>query len=85
MFISTKKTLYYSSLNSSLSLFKHINNMVVITLKQLQRIINVVIDNYIQRHSPVFESTEFFNSTELLKSQNKNIDFDVIDNVEIFR
>ena len=83
LFIFAKKVLYHNSLDPSL-LSKNID-IIVITSKQLQRIINIVIDNYVQRYSFVFEFVEFFNLVESSKSQNENIDFDIIDNAEIFR
>ena len=64
---SAKKALYYSSLNPS-SQSINIDNITVITSKQLQRIINIVIDNYVQRYSLAFELVEFFDFAESSES-----------------
>ena len=78
--ISAKKALYYHFIDFSSFLFSNID--MIISSNQLQRMINVVIDNYIQRHSFVFE---FFESAESSKSRNVD-DFDDInadDNVNV--
>ena len=84
--ISTKKALYHSSFDPSSQLFINIDNITVITSKQLQRIINIAINNYVQRYSPTFELVEFPKPAELLEPQKEDeADYDVADNAEIFR
>ena len=68
--ISTEKALYHHLINLSSSSSN--NDDMIISSNQLQRMINAVIDNYIQRHSSISKSFEF---VEFSKSRNVN-DFD---------
>ena len=84
--ISAKKALYHNSFDSSPQPSANIGNIIVITPKQLQRIINTVINNYVQRYSSIFKFVEFSKPAKPFESQKRNeADYNVTDNVEIFR
>ena len=75
--ISTKKIIHHTLIESRLSSnSSSINNMIMIS-KQMQRMIDVVIDNYVTRHSTEpdsFESFDSFESQEMNEMNDDNVD-----------
>ena len=53
---------------------------MIIISEQLQRMINVVIDSYIQKHSIASDFLNFFDFSDFVSSQDED-DFDNVENV----